>query len=137
MITKNEINEYIKNIKKQLLYGTKESKLFLKELKQNILDFADENKNADIADIRNRFGTEEEVATIFFEQYSKEDIKKKLRIRNAVVACVVAVALIFTGCIIYETIKSQKYDPGYIIVHDAQENDTSPEDDENSTSLAE
>ena len=90
-----------------------------------------------MSEIRQQFGTEEEVATIFFEQYSKEDIKKKLRIRNVIVACVVAVALIFIGCIIYETIKNKNSDAAYLIVHDAQENDTSPEDDENLTSLAE
>ena len=128
MIMKNEINEYIKNIKKQLLYGTKESRLFLKELKQNILDYADENKNADMSEIRQQFGTEEEVATIFFEQYSKEDIKKKLRIRNAVVACVVTVALIFAGCIIFATVEAKNDDMSYRVINEV---------DEISTSLAE
>lgn len=137
MITKNEINEYIKNIKKQLLYGTKESKLFLKELKQNILDFADENKNADMSEIRQQFGTEEEVATIFFEQYSKEDIKKKLRSRNVIVACVIAFALIFTVSITVEIISTRNSYANYAIEYFTQENDTSPEDAENLTSLAE
>ncbi len=51
MITQKQINKYIKDIKKELLYGTKESRQFLKELKQNVTDYAEENQNADMAEV--------------------------------------------------------------------------------------
>lgn len=137
MITKNEINEYIKNIKKQLLYGTKESRLFLKELKQNILDYADENKNADIADIRQQFGTEEEVANAFLETIDIRTIKRKIKIKHSVIFFVVAMTIIwFIGAII-TTIQANNATSSYSVHYELKEETPALKDAENLTSLAE
>ena len=95
MITQKEINRYIKDIKKELLYGTKESRQFLKELKQNVTDYAEENQTADMAQVTEQFGTPEDIAATFFEQYGKEDIKKKVNIRRVVVVAVAVSIVIF------------------------------------------
>ena len=98
MITNKEINRYIKDIKKELLYGTKESRQFLKELKQNVTDYAEENQNADMAQVTEQFGKPEDIAATFFEQYGKEDVKKKVNIRRVVIVAVVValIALVFS-----------------------------------------
>ncbi len=114
MITKNEINEYIKNIKKQLLYGTKESKLFLKELKQNILDFAYENKNTDMTAIRQQFGTEEEVANAFLENIDIKAVKKKITIKRLIAVLVVAIITVWSIAMIIATIDTKKATTTYI-----------------------
>ena len=93
MITQKEINRYIKDIKKELLYGTKESRQFLKELRQSVADFAEENPNAEMAQITEQFGTPEEIAATFFEQYDKNEIKRKVNVRRVIIAAVVVVVL--------------------------------------------
>ena len=100
MITQKQINKYIKDIKKELLYGTKESRQFLKELKQNVTDYAEENQNADMEQVTEQFGKPEDIAATFFEQYGKEDIKKKVDIRRVVIAATIAVIILLSFFII-------------------------------------
>jgi len=101
MITNKEINRYIKDIKKELLYTTRESRQFLKELKQNVTDYAEENQNADMAEVTEQFGKPEDIAATFFEQYGKEDIKKKVNIRRVVVVtALVALVMVAVSLIV-------------------------------------
>ena len=101
MITQKQINKYIKDIKKELLYGTKESRQFLKELKQNVTDYAEENQNADMAEVTEQFGKPKDIAATFFEQYGKEDIKKKVNIRRVVVVtALVALVMVAVSLIV-------------------------------------
>lgn len=96
MITQKQINKYIKDIKKQLLYSTKETKQFLKDLRQNITDYVEENKNADMVQITSQFGRPEDIAATFFEQYRKKDIKKKINVRRVVVAAITVALTMLT-----------------------------------------
>lgn len=105
MITQKEINRYIKDIKKELLYGTKESRQFLKELKQNVTDYAEENQNADMAQVTEQFGKPEDIAATFFEQYGKEDIKKKVDIRKVLIITLIialAIFIFFLICVFFD-----------------------------------
>lgn len=95
MITQKEINRYIKDIKKELLYGTKESRQFLKELKQNVTDYAEENQNADMAQVTEQFGKPEDIAATFFEQYDKNEIKRKVNVRRVAVIVGIMMFLVF------------------------------------------
>lgn len=113
MITQKQINKYIKDIKKELLYGTKESRQFLKELKQNVTDYAEENQNADMAEVTEQFGKPEEIAATFFEQYGKEDIKKKVNIRRVVIAAVAIIVAVLVIAITIELIDSHKSGVGF------------------------
>ncbi len=105
MITQKEINRYIKDIKKELLYNSKQSREFLAGLRQNVCDFAAENENADMAQVTEQFGKPEDIAATFFEQYGKEDIKKKVNIRRVVIVAVVVVLLIFAFSVIISLIE--------------------------------
>ena len=106
MITQKEINRYIKDIKKELLYGTKESRQFLKELKQNVTDYAEENQNADMSQITEQFGKPEDIAVTFFEQYDKNEIKRKVNVRRVIIAAVVVVVLMVGSTLAFEIIDS-------------------------------
>lgn len=121
MITQKEINRYIKDIKKELLYGTKESRQFLKELKQNVTDYAEENQNADMAEVTEQFGKPEEIAATFFEQYSKDGIKRKVNIRRVVVTAVAVSMIIFVIALITAIIDSHNSGSGYTIITPAEE----------------
>ena len=100
MITQKEINRYIKDIKKELLYGTKESRQFLKELKQNVTDYAEENPNAEMAEVTEQFGKPEDIAATFFEQYDKNEIKRKVNVRRVIIAAAIAVIILLSFFII-------------------------------------
>lgn len=121
MVTQSEINKYIKDIKKQLLYGTRETKQFLKELKQNIVDYVEENQGADMEQIMEQFGKPEDIAATFFEHYDNEEIRKKLKIRHIVVTCVIIVTMFFSILLISETIRSKVYDIAYIVEYPVEE----------------
>lgn len=124
MSINNEVKIYVKNIKKRLLYNTKESKQYLKNLETNIMEYIDEFQVTDIASIKSHFGSEEEIANAYFEQYNESEIKKKLKIRNMIIACAVVVALIFSVCIIYKTIDSQNSSADTLYIFESQEDIT-------------
>jgi len=121
MITQKQINKYIKDIKKELLYGTKESRQFLKELKQNVTDYAEENQNADMAQVTEQFGKPEDIAATFFEQYSKDGIKRKVNIRRVVVTAAVTIVTVFVIIMIIALIDTHNSKSGYTIILPAQE----------------
>ena len=121
MITQKQINKYIKDIKKELLYVTKESRQFLKELKQNVTDYAEENQNADMAEVTEQFGKPEDIAATFFEQYSKDGIKRKVNIRRVVVVAVAVAVAIFSITMIIVIIDSNNSNIDHIYIGQAQE----------------
>lgn len=108
MITQKEINRYIKDIKKELLYGTKESRQFLKELKQNVTDYVEENQNADMSEVTEQFGKPEEIAATFFEQYDKNEIKRKVNVRRVAVIVGIVMLVVFTVSLTTAVINSYK-----------------------------
>ena len=106
MITQKEINRYIKDIKKELLYNSKQSREFLAGLRQNVCDFAAENENADMAQVTEQFGKPEDIAATFFEQYDKNEIKRKVNVRRVIIAAVVVVVLMIGSTLAFEIIDS-------------------------------
>lgn len=121
MITQKEINRYIKDIKKELLYGTKESRQFLKELKQNVTDYAEENQNVDMAQVTEQFGKPEDIAATFFEQYDKNEIKRKVNVRRVILATAVVLVLVFSLTLVVAFIDSHLSGSGYTIITPAEE----------------
>ncbi len=125
MITQKEINRYIKDIKKELLYGTKESRQFLKELKQNVTDYAEENQNADMAQVTEQFGKPEDIAATFFEQYDKNEIKRKVNVRRVAVIVGIVMLVVFTVSLTTAVINSYKSVNGFYSVSPVEEINTS------------
>ena len=113
MITQKEINRYIKDIKKELLYSSKQSREFLAGLRQNVCDFAAENENADMAQVTEQFGKPEDIAATFFEQYGKEDIKKKVNIRRVVIVALTIAITMFIIALAIELIDAHRAGMGY------------------------
>ncbi len=95
MITQKQINKYIKDIKKELLYNSKQSREFLAQLRQNVCDFAAENEKADIGAVKEQFGKPEDIAATFFEQYDKNEIKRKVNVRRVAVIVGIVMLVVF------------------------------------------
>ena len=121
MITQKEINRYIKDIKKELLYSSKQSREFLAGLRQNVCDFAAENENADMAQVTEQFGKPEEIAATFFEQYDKNKIKRKVNVRRVIIAAVIAVMLMISSTLATVIIDSNNQNIDRIIEGSAVE----------------
>ncbi len=100
MITQKEINRYIKDIKKELLYSSKQSREFLAGLRQNVCDFAAENENADMETVKEQFGTPEEIAKVHISELAPVQIKNKVNIRKVVIAVTIAVIILLSFFII-------------------------------------
>lgn len=113
MITNKEINRYIKNIKKELLYNSKQSREFLAGLRQNVCDFAAEKENADMAQVTEQFGKPEDIAATFFEQYSKDGIKRKVNIRRVVIVALTIAITMFIIALAIELIDAHRTGMGY------------------------
>ncbi len=100
MAMQNEIKEYIKSVKKQIVCPTAESRQMLRELQANVSDFVQENPDADMVQIVEQFGKPEEIAKNYLADAEPQNIKKAINIRKMLVAAIVASLLIFTSIMI-------------------------------------
>ena len=57
-----EIKKYIIDVKSYLICDWRTRQKFLKDLKNDINDFVDENEEVTIDDVRNRFGEPEKIS---------------------------------------------------------------------------
>ena len=90
-----ELKAYKTRIKKLLLIRTPASTRFLEELENNIADYAEAQNVTGIEEIRAHFGTPEEIARAFFAGTDMEAVRKKLALRRAVVAVLLAALLLW------------------------------------------
>lgn len=111
----NEINNYIKNIQKQILYKTKESNQFIDDLKANIVDYIEENQVTDISDIKQHFGSEEEIAKSFLETTDIKTLKRKITIKRLIAVFVIVAILILGTATTIIIIDSKKELPSYMV----------------------
>lgn len=117
MITQKEINRYIKDIKKELLYGTKESRQFLKGLRQSVADFAEENPNAEMAQITEQFGKPEDIAKTYLTDLSGSvGMRKAINKKKVFIVGVVAMLLIWLIFVVAALIDSHIEGP-VVIIH--------------------
>ena len=100
MAMQNEIKEYIKSVKKQIVCPTAESRQMLRELQANVSDFVQENPDADMVQIVEQFGKPEEIAKAYIADAEPQNIKKAINIRKLLIAAIVASLLIFTSIMI-------------------------------------
>ena len=95
MAMQNEIKEYIKSVKKQIVCPTAESRQMLRELQANVSDFVQENPDADMVQIVEQFGEPETIANLHLANMSKNRITKAVNTRKVVVtAVVIALAML-------------------------------------------
>ena len=94
-----ELKKYQKQIKKLLLVRTDASSAFLSELQNNISDFSQTENVTDISRVIQRFGSPEEIAKEFFAQTDINSARKKLAVKNAVIAALLAALLIWGAAV--------------------------------------
>ena len=90
-----ELNDYLKDIKRNMICSNSIKKLFIKDFKNRIDEFIDENPNTSIDDIINNFGNPEDIVRSFNDEL--EYYKNKSRKRLIIVIVISVVSLVIIG----------------------------------------
>lgn len=95
---KKEINQYIKEIKLNIICDFKTRKKFISDLKNSIYDFVECENIFSIDGVYNHFGTPRQIAKEFFLNLDFRKIKRKLNFTKGVIvgaaAALIGVAVI-------------------------------------------
>lgn len=92
-----KLRRYYRQIKSFLPCSRKDKKRCLQDLKADVDIFLQQDPQADIQTVRDRFGTPRQIAAVFVEEMDTGLLLKRLRIRRRVVAIVMSAALIIAG----------------------------------------
>ncbi len=115
MAMQNEIKEYIKAVKKQIVCPTAESRQMLRELQANVSDFVQENPDADMVQIVEQFGTPEEIAKAYIADTEPKNIKKAVNIRKLIVIAIVAIIIIYLAIMLFVVCDAHNETHGYFV----------------------
>jgi len=110
-----ELKRYKKQIKKLLLVKTDAAAGFLQELQNNIEDYIQTEKVTDISIVKKRFGEPEEIAKEFFAQTDIDAARKKLALKNGVIAALLAALLIWGAAVSALYIQAKNDLGGYYV----------------------
>lgn len=92
-----ELKKYQREIRSFLIVRTKESNRFMSELKESMNGYIEANKICDINAVREHFGTPKQIAKAFLDTAELSYIRKRVRIKNAVLAVLLAALIIWLG----------------------------------------
>lgn len=93
-------NNYIKEIKQNLLCPVRQKKQVLKDIEISVKDFAESKKITDINELYTHFGTPEDVAAAYMPQADIKELKRKIKLRKtAIFVAITVIAIIFALCI--------------------------------------
>ena len=73
-----EIDEYIAEIKKNLICSSSQKNTIINDLRESIVNFVEENNIDDINKVYAQFGTPEEIANQSISDTEPQKIKKKI-----------------------------------------------------------
>lgn len=95
MDTKEKLaRRYCRCVRRRLPVGGPKKQEFLDTLHQRVLEFLENADTVDGAAVEARFGAPETIAYSFIEQMPYEEVARKFRFRNRVIAVILAVAVI-------------------------------------------
>lgn len=89
------LRQYYKEISALLMCSSSQKKHFISDLDCCIKDYIADNPKCTIEDIKENFGTTEEISRSFMENSNCFYIKKKLNIKKAIIAAIVIALFIW------------------------------------------
>ena len=89
------LKAYKKQIRRLLLIRTAASRQFSEDLESDIAAFAEAKNVTSVEEIAAHFGTPEQIARAFFAGTDIEAVRKKLNLRRAVIAVLLAALLLW------------------------------------------
>lgn len=90
-----ELKKYQREIRSFLIVRTKESNRFMSEIKESMNGYIEVNNIDDIKAVREHFGAPKQIAKAFLDTAELTYIRKRVRIKNAVLAVLAAVLIIW------------------------------------------
>ncbi len=115
-----EIKKYIIDVKSYLICDWKTRNRFIRDLKNDISDFVDENENVSMDDIRKRFGEPQDIAKGFFENADIKKIKRRMNIGRIIAIGIALALLIWAAGVTIAVMDVHIKEPGYFVeyMHD-------------------
>ena len=114
------LKEYIRSISCELPCSGKKKKQIISQIRSGIMDYLQENPEADISAIQAHFGTGREIAASFVDYEDASVLLKKMSIKKkvlAIVAGVMAVTLLTWGAVVaWSVIETKKVTDGHVEV---------------------
>lgn len=94
VILKQEINTYIREVRKKINCSRSRKKELLAEITESICDFCSQEESVDISKIKERFGTPEEIAESVLKQNEPAKVNRSLKVGKRIVIAVIVIALV-------------------------------------------
>lgn len=124
---KDELNEYISNIRKQLVCNAADKKRLLSDLTFNIDEFIEDHPESSINDIIEHFGTPEDIAGGYLSSLEGGELNNKLKKTKKIRKCILfacgIIVFILVCIFIFEYLDSRNFVNGYeeIVVNQSVE----------------
>lgn len=110
-----EIDEYIAEIKKNLICSSSQTNTIINDLRNSIVNFVEENDIDDINKVYAQFGTPEEIANQSISDTEPQKIKKNYKHHRVIIIGVVVAVLIIAIVIIWAALDGHKAVDGYFV----------------------
>lgn len=110
-----DVKKYKRQIKANLLCGTKLSKQFLSDLSDSIDNYIEENNITQLADVQKHFGSPEQIARSFLSETDIRVIRKKVKLKQIILLALIVSLLIWGIGVALSTRASYDAGGGYII----------------------
>lgn len=110
-----EIDEYIAEIKKNLICSSSQKNTIINDLRNSIVNFVEENDIDDINKVYAQFGTPEEIANQSISDTEPQKIKKNYKHHRVIIIGVVFAVLIIAIVIIWAALDGHKAVDGYFV----------------------
>ena len=110
-----EIDEYIAEIKKNLICSSSQKNTIINDLRNSIVNFVEENDIDDINKVYAQFGTPEEIANQSISDTEPQKIKKNYKHHRVIIIGVAVAVLIVAIVIIWAALDGHKSTDGYFV----------------------
>ena len=110
---KKDINQYIKEIKQNIICDFKTRKKFISDIKNSIYDFVECENSTSIDDVYHHFGTPQQIAKEFFVNADVKKIKRRMNFTKVVFVGVFVALLMFGTALVIELVDAHSSNHGY------------------------
>lgn len=117
-----EISRYLNDIKCLMPGDNSSKRKYLRGLKNEIYDYAEENEVVSMGDIVLHFGEEEEVAKLYVDTLDVKSIKRKYNFRRIIISVLISALVVWgVAAAAGSAISRAESDNGVVVVVDTNE----------------
>lgn len=113
-----EISRYLNDIKCLMPGDNSSKRKYLRGLKNEIYDYAEENEVVSMGDIVLHFGEEEEVAKLYVDTLDVKSIKRKYNFRRIIISVLISALVVWgVATILGSVISRTESKDGIVVTH--------------------